>query len=219
MIKELSIVNKKFELNITSEITNEIKKVVKSRFMPGPFTTLIHGDICPDNVFDYDQKELQLIDFEYAYIGNALLDGAYLRMSMPTCWCAKSIPGNIIDDLELIYRQELKRTIPAAANDLIYNVAYVEACAYWMLKTLNHINDVWDKEEIGYTGPVPKNSLWKNHENLTRPRIISRLQAFIDQANKYNMLPSLKEMAVKILEKIKFIWPDAKPLEVYPAFL
>lgn len=219
MIENLSIITKKFSLLITPEISNEIAQVVKSRFMSGPFTTLIHGDICPDNVFDSFQEKLQLIDFEWTYIGNALLDGTYLRMSMPTCWCAKRIPDNIIDHLEVIYRQELIRTIPTAANDLAYNTAYVEACAFWMLKTLNHINNVWDKEEIGSSGPVPGNSLWKNNENLVRPRILSRLQAFIDQANKHNMFPSLREMAEKILEKIKFLWPNAKPLEVYPAFM
>jgi hypothetical protein len=45
-----------------------------------------------------------------------LLDGTYLRMSMPTGWCAKAIPIDVIESLEIIYREELKRTIPAA-ND------------------------------------------------------------------------------------------------------
>lgn len=56
---------------------------------PGSFTILTHGDICPDNVFDHEEcKDLQLIDFEWVFVRNALLDDTYLRMSMPICWCA-----------------------------------------------------------------------------------------------------------------------------------
>jgi hypothetical protein len=63
---------------------------------PSPFTVLTHGDICPDNVFDHEGKDLQLIDFEWNFVRNALLDGTYLRMSMPTCWCANDCSRELL---------------------------------------------------------------------------------------------------------------------------
>lgn len=69
----------------------EIDMTLKAPLESGPFTTFIHGDNCPDNVFDDpDKKELHLIDFEWGFVRSALLDGTYLRMSMPTCWCVKA---------------------------------------------------------------------------------------------------------------------------------
>ena len=43
---------------------------------------LLHGDICPDNVY-YQSNETRFIDFEFGEFGNALIDGVYLRMHMP----------------------------------------------------------------------------------------------------------------------------------------
>ena len=198
---------------------SEIAKVFKANLIPGPFTTLVHGDICPDNLFD-DQKinELRLFDFEWGFVKNALLDGTYLRMSFPTCWCAKRIPDELIPSLEASYRQELIKTIPAAANDAEYNDAYVEACAFWMLKSVLFIEDVLEHEETWPSGDTPPESLWKPETNQLRPRVLSRLCAFIDIAKQHEKLPHLVSIAEQILKELHARWPDARPLDVYPAF-
>jgi hypothetical protein len=180
---------------------------------------LTHGDICPDNVFDHIAQDLQLIDFEWAFVRNALLDGTYLRMSMPTCWCAKSIPNDIIEPLEHIYREELKRTIPAAADDLAYTSAYSKACGFWVLQqTLPHLDGILLQDRIGPSGPVPEGPLWKVEDNTVRPRFISRLQSFVNIASKHDMLPRLRKMAKSMLVAAKTRWPNTGLLEVYPAF-
>lgn len=198
---------------------SEIAKVFKTNLTPGPFTTLVHGDICPDNLFDDQQtNELRLIDFEWGFVKSALLDGTYLRMSFPTCWCAKRIPEVLIPSLEASYRQELMKTIPAAANDAEYNTAYVEACAFWMLKAVLFIEDVLEYEETWPSGDTPPDSLWKPETNQLRPRVLSRLQAFIDIAKQHEKLPHLVSMAEQILKELHTRWPNTKPLDVYPAF-
>ena len=112
LLPKLELANKRLGLTVTPEIILEAENLIKSLIIPGPFTVLTHGDICPDNVFDHKgAQELQLIDFEWAVVRNALLDGTYLRMSMPTCWCVKAIPNDVIEPLETIYREELKRAI------------------------------------------------------------------------------------------------------------
>ncbi|MDP1604921.1 MAG: phosphotransferase [Legionella sp.] len=221
LLPKLELANKSLGLTVTPEITHEAQSLIKSLITPGAFTVLTHGDICPDNVFDHkDSQELQLIDFEWAVVRNALLDGTYLRMSMPTCWCAKAIPNEVIEPLETIYREELKRAIPAVSDDLAYMTAYTEACGFWLLQqTIPLLNSVIDNDRVGTSGPTPENSLWKSEENNVRPRVLTRLQAFIEVASKNDQLPHLRKMAQNILSAVKTRWPDAKPLEVYPAFM
>ena len=221
LLPKLELANKTLGLSSTPELFEEAQNLIKSLITPGPFTVLTHGDICPDNVFDHKgSQELQLIDFEWAVVRNALLDGTYLRMSMPTCWCVKAIPNDIIEPLEVIYREELKRTIPAASDDFAYTTAYTEACGFWLLQqTIPFLNSVIDKDRVGSSGPTPENSLWKPEENNVRPRVLTRLQAFIDVASKNDQLPHLRKMAQDMLSTVKTRWSDAKPLEVYPAFM
>lgn len=216
----LESVNKRLGLPLSTECMSEAKQVIESMLTPGLFTVLTHGDICPDNVFDHEEtRDMQLIDFEWALVGNALLDGTYLRMSMPTCWCVKAIPDEVIEPLEIIYREEIKRSIPAASDDVAYARAYTEACGFWLLQqTLPFLDSTIDKDRVGSSGPVPENSLWDPKENWVRPRVLSRLQAFIDVATKQELLPHLRQMAVEVLIAIKKRWPEVKSLEYYPAF-
>ncbi|HFD7896643.1 TPA: GNAT family N-acetyltransferase [Legionella pneumophila] len=220
LINRLKSAHQTLNLSLSNECIHEAQNLVESILSPGPFTVLTHGDICPDNVFDHEENyELQLIDFEWAIVGNALLDGTYLRMSMPTCWCAKAIPKEVIESLELIYREEISRTILEARDDAIYQKAYTEACGFWILQqTLHFIDSSLENDRVGPSGPVPENSLWKSEENWVRPRVLSRLQAFIEVATSHGLLPHLTNMSKTVLDELQKRWPDAKPLEFYPAF-
>lgn len=200
-------------------IKKERDMVIRAVIEPGPFTTFIHGDCCPDNTFDDQKKnELLLIDFEWGFVRSALLDATYIRMDMPNCWCAKAIPENIIESLEVSYRQELMKKIEAARDDKVYYDAYVHACAFWMLSATGMIEDVLNKDEIWPSDPMPEKSLWKPEENSVRARVLSRLQTFIDVSKKHEKLPHLRAMAEQMLKEFKIRWPGAKPMGMYPAY-
>ena len=145
------------------------------------------------------------------------MDGINFRFSMPTGWCAKAIPQDIIERAEKIYRDELCKAIPAAKDDELYKLAYTQACAFHLLKQLTDINSCLDTNEI-WRGPAIEGSLWNAKTNFLRPRFISRLQTFIDVATENNLYPAIRQMAAETLAKIKELWPDAKPLDFYPAF-
>ena len=64
---------KTFDIPESEILWEEINAVIKAPLKPGPFTTFIHGDNCPDNVFDDpDKNELHLIDFEWGSVRRAL---------------------------------------------------------------------------------------------------------------------------------------------------
>ncbi len=188
---------------------------------PGHFTTLIHGDICPDNVFDDpSNNNMRIIDFEWSFVRNALLDGVYLRMSMPTCWCTKAFPEDVIEKFELTYRKEIAKNIPAAKEDTLYYESYVAACAYWMLWNLISAGDIWDKDsDLTDAKYLNLHTQWRILEdNLQRPRVLYRIESFIETAKKHHSLPELRSMAEQVLVKLKSIWPETKTLGLYPAF-
>lgn len=219
MVPMLESALKPLYMTLSQGVQSEIAEVFEANFTPGPFTTLIHGDICPDNLFDdQETNTLRLIDFEWGFVRSALLDGTYLRMSFPTCWCARRVPDALLPSLEEAYRQELIKNIPAAANDAEYHTAYVQACAFWMLKSVLIIDYVAEHEEIWPSDTTPPDSLWKPEANLVRPRVLSRLEAFIHIAKQHKKLPHLVSMAEQVLEELHARWPDTKPLTVYPAF-
>lgn len=99
---------------------------------------LTHGDVCPDNVFDHEDKdELQLIDFEWVRPGSSLLDATYFRMNFLTCWCAKALPEEVMLELESLYRKTIASKIEATLDDSKYNESYVSACGFWLLHKFN----------------------------------------------------------------------------------
>ncbi len=208
-----------FELPFTDTIKREAISVIEEVFMPGPFHVLTHGDICPDNVFDHEDKdELQLIDFEWAKPGSSLLDATYFKMNFPTCWCAKALPEKVIIELDQLYRDMMAHKIPESLDDHKYYHAYTHACGFWLLRAMPFVKRIMEKNYSWSSGPVPSESLWKPEQNLVRPRFISRLEAFIQVSETHNLLPHLRLVAKQMLEKAYQKWYDACPLDMYPAF-
>lgn len=65
-------------------LADEIKTVTDAVSLLGPFLVYIHGDPCPDNLFDM-VEHYRFIDFEWGHFGHALLDAVYPRMIWPSC--------------------------------------------------------------------------------------------------------------------------------------
>jgi len=205
-LSELRPLLARLNIPFTELMEEEIKTVIRAVSDPeGPFGAVIHGDPCPDNVFDYPEK-LLLIDFEWASVGSALLDATYPRMSMPTGWCAGKFPEEGLDTAEAIYRNELTKLVPAATDDRAYFDAYAQACAMHVLNTVPL--DIQEVNEVDRTWGIAS----------IRSRVLSRLETFIQISAKHETLPALRSMATQMLESLTAKWEESKPLDLYPAF-
>ena len=200
-------------------LEKDINDVLEFSQAMSEFKVFLHGDICPDNVY-YKNNIMRFIDFEYADFGNALVDGVYMRMHMPSCWCSKSIPLPIVLQLEDIYRNELKKGIITAVDDTVYHRQLTFSCGYWLVRTIKQINDMGliDHEWICPSGPIEPDSKWNPDENAFRPRIISRIEAFISISNETGHLIVLRETAVRLHAHLRKIWPDINRIDVFPVF-
>lgn len=197
------------------ELGREIQDVFEFSKFHGDFHVLLHGDICPDNVY-YQGNKIKLIDFEFGDFGNALIDGVYLRMNMPSCWCSKAVPQPILYQMEAVYREELRKGISAAIDDATYNKQLTYACAYWLIRTISTV-DV-NREWICPSGPVDSDSEWNPKENGFRPRILSRLDSFIECSKNTDLLPKFRDASVLLLSHLKKIWPESRYIDVFPVF-
>ncbi|MFN7709549.1 MAG: phosphotransferase [Holosporales bacterium] len=207
------------ELNFAPGLEQEIVDIMDYNYGDENFLVLCHGDICPDNVFDDPaSSRLSFIDFEWASPRSALRDAVYLRMGFPTCWCAKSLPRDVIDAMEAVYRRTLAETLPAALDDQLYAQAYLNACAFWVLKTFSLLETTWDTDDTWPSGPVPAESLWRPEQNFVRPRFVSRLSTYLQLTEVNNPYPLLRTLVDQMLEKAQKRWNNAPPLELYPAF-
>lgn len=210
----------KILINVESkELQAEIQAIHDFANSPNDFYVYLHGDICPDNVY-YKNSRMHLIDFEYGDFGNALIDGVYLRMCMPSCWCAKAVPLAIYDEMEKIYRNELKNSIQSAADDTFYNKQLVYACAYWIMRCIKTIDEfnLIHHEWIGQSGPLDADSVWDPQKNASRPRILSRLEAFISVATTTGFLPCFRDASIKLLSHLRKSWPETSNIELFPVF-
>lgn len=186
-------------------LQKELGELATALVEPGPFETFIHGDPCPDNIM-VTANQVRLIDFEVGATGHALIDGVYGRMMFPTCWCANRLPEPVILAMEQAYRTALLDGCPAAGDDRLFGQAVVVGCAYWLIENVvRHLEVALEQDpEWGIA-------------NL-RPRLLSRLAAFISTAEKTHEYQALRGSAAALMEKLHRLWPDSKPLPLYPAF-
>lgn len=203
----------------SKELHQEIQDILEFSKSSSDFHVFLHGDICPDNVY-YQGSEMRLIDFEFSDFGNALIDGVYLRMHMPSCWCSKAVPEAVLHRMEAVYREELKVKISASVDDDIYRTQLTYACAYWLLRTMLQLEKMAliDHEWICPSGSVDSDSEWDPKENAFRPRILSRILAFIACAKKTGELPNLCEASTRLLSQLKKFWPETRYIDFFSVF-
>jgi len=183
----------------------ELREMGKAVVDPGPFLVYIHGDPCPDNVFDND-PDLRLIDFEFGYFGHALIDATYARMLFPTCWCANRLPQSMVDKMESRHRAEFVKGCPEAKENSIWEQALVTICGYWLLNTL-----AWHLEPA-----LKEDRNWGIAG--VRQRILARLEAFMIASEEYRRFPAVHETAGHLRDTLSKRWPEIQPLPLYPAF-
>jgi hypothetical protein len=165
----------------------------------------IHGDPCPDNVFD-SNEQMRLIDFEFGHFGHALIDAAYGRMLFPTCWCANRLPRSMVEQMENRYRTELISSCPEAQEDILFEHALITSCGFWLLNTL-----AWHLERS-----LEEDRNWGIAS--VRQRILARLEAFMTISEELNHFPSIRGTAGHLLDLLQKRWSEIAPLPLYPAF-
>jgi hypothetical protein len=182
----------------------EIQAVVEEVRNPGVFSAYVHGDPCPDNIFDNDQG-LRLIDFEFGFFGHALLDMIYPRMMMPTCWCANQVPIELVQSLERRYRRVIGTVCPEVLDDRVFIPALVKACAFSLLNSMQ-----WQLDQA-----LQGNGVWGITTH--RGRMLARLQTFSTMPGAADHLPELVGLCARVRAVLQERWAEDAPSPIYPS--
>jgi hypothetical protein len=172
---------------------------------PGPWSSLVHGDPCPDNSLVVDGC-IRLIDYEFARPSHALLDGIYWKIGFPTCWCAGRVPADVESRIDARYRAELGQSIPLVRDDSAYRIELSYMAAVWLFTCLSWRLDEALKSDAKW-------GIWS-----IRGRLLWYLEAVVDMTGAVGVLPGINRTATNWLSELTARWPDAVPLGLYPAF-
>ena len=168
---------------------------------PGAFRALVHGDPCPDNAIVATDGSVILIDFEWSMIGHALLDGVYVEVPFPTCWCYGTVPDRVVSSVGDAYRAALALDV----DDQTWDAAVTAASASWWLAGLDEFL------APGFAG----DSDWGTA--TLRQRILHRSTRFATLAGRTGALPALGEAAGSLVARLEPLW-FAAAVDPYPAF-
>ncbi|MEQ7125470.1 hypothetical protein ABN034_13230 [Actinopolymorpha sp. B11F2] len=182
---------------------------------PGPWRAFSLNDCCPDNNRVDERGRLRLFDVEFADARHALLDVAYLRTTMPTCWCVRRLVPDLAEDLVQRYRDRLAAG-GRATSDADFHAALNACAAFWAL-----LNASWHLEAaLEPTGA--DRSHWDAYDftfGSRRQIFLQRLAELADAADRQPELAALRSrLADPARAAARRAWQVVDPLPLYPAF-
>ena len=180
----------------------ELDDVVAGIVAPGSFLGFVHGDAGPGNEQIVEGRSV-LIDFATAGVRHVLLDGVCGRLSFPSNWCARRLPGHVPAGMEDAYRTELVAGCPVAADDSMYGMEALRACAYWLVETATVTLS---------TGPF-RDRTWGI--STVGQRLAYRAAIFGELADDAGVYPAL---ALALRRLVATLGLQADDMPLYPAF-
>ena len=185
---------------------------------PGIFRTFIHQDAGPHN-FMVTASGVQLLDFEFAGYGHGLLDVVCARLAFPPAFRGRTLPVEVVRQVERAYREELAERVPAVRDEQVFSEAVAQACAHWAFSKLlgfwcGYLRERLLEGETRDTGDgrSPERSAF------FRMQVFTYLQLALATLEEQNQLAELRTTLSQIVARLLELWPDTPLLPGYPAF-
>jgi hypothetical protein len=194
------------EVSLPTGFETEIERIRQAIDIPGPFLAFSPGDTCPDNHRLTMTAYARFFDFEFAGFAHALLTAAYFYLPFPTCWCVNRLPGEVVVQMESVYRSELAGRCPQATDDSLFYPALLAARAFWTIITLS-----WGRQAI-----LGEDGHWGI--STVRQRHLLRLENFADGAEQFGDYPALSDLSRRLATNLRVRWNLPEEMPLYPAF-
>ncbi|MFF2777508.1 phosphotransferase family protein [Streptomyces sp. NPDC058052] len=174
------------------------------RLDPTPHHALLHGDPCPGN--DLRTAEgVRFVDFERASLGNGLVELAYLRIGFPTCWCALSVTGAPLTEVEDVYRTTWRGL---TGKDVPGDLA--DACAGWLIQGDALVERAHRGTVDQLARVVTEDFTW-GHASA-RERLVHRLNAVAGMTRGHDHLHALGRLCSALADRLLEQRPRPRPL-------
>jgi hypothetical protein len=167
---------------------------------PGDYLAFTPTDCCPDNHYLRGERVV-FFDCEGAQMRHALIDAAYFLAPFPTCWCCAALPGDLPERLVAAYREGF----PGSAD---FEDQLTMALAAWFTTGL----------AFGRIDPkgLDADSEWGL--STVRQRRLEVIRSLLARPGLARLLPGVADFAAELDQRFRARWPDAQPMQVYPAF-
>ncbi len=178
------------------------------------------NDCCPDNNHVDADDTVRLFDLEFGGFRHALLDLAYVRTVMPTCWCVRRLPDGLPDMLVDRYRRRLAEAGRDVADisgvdGTDFGAALDASSAYWALWSLAWMTP----RTLGAEGAERRRfEEWAFDLPSHRELFVLRLENLADAARRQPRLAPLGDLADTVRAVTRKAWSGVGLLPIYPAF-
>ncbi|MBT2487463.1 phosphotransferase [Streptomyces sp. ISL-96] len=197
---------KALDVTVPPGLPNELADLI-DRLDPAPHHALLHGDPCPGN--DLRTAEgLRFIDFEQASLGNGLVELAYFRIGFPTCWCAMSVTGTPLTEVEDIYRSTWRGL---TGTDVPGDLA--DACAGWLIRGDALVQRA-ERESTDHLARIPAEDFAWGYVSA-RERLLHRLNAVAALTRSHDPLHTLAHLSNTLATRLLTRWPTLRPLPTH----
>ncbi|MGW0564490.1 phosphotransferase family protein [Streptomyces sp. NPDC003016] len=177
------------------------------RLDPAPHHALLHGDPCPGN--DLRTADgLRFVDFEQASLGNGLVELAYFRIGFPTCWCALSVTGTPLTEVEDVYRSTWRGI---TGTDVPGDLA--DACAGWLIRGDALVQRA-ERQSADHLARIPTEDFDWGHVSA-RERLVHRLGVVAGLTRAHDHLHALGRLSDTLATRLLHRWPALRPLPAH----
>ncbi|MFI8823902.1 phosphotransferase [Streptomyces sp. NPDC053431] len=196
------------DVPVPPKVPHELAALLE-RLDPTDHHALLHGDPCPGN--DLRTADgVRFVDFERAALGNGLVELAYFRIGFPTCWCAMSVTGVPLTEVEQVYRTTWRgltgRDVPGDLAD---------ACAGWLIQG-DALVERAHRGTVDQLARVPAEDFEWGHVSA-RERLVHRLGVVADMTRDHDHLHALGRLSSALADRLLERWPKLRPLPTQDA--
>jgi hypothetical protein len=184
-----------------------------------PLWTLVHFDAGPHNV-QPTRHGLRMLDFEFAGLGNGLIDVVGARMAFPAAYRGRRVPTSVVETLEERYRAERDSGIASFAGEAPFRAALAQACAHW---TLTKLSGFWRNYLRPRLAGGPSYDVREGKDPARaayfRQMVFTYLFSFAETTREWQLLPELRVTIEQVMQALRGYWPKLEPWPLYPAFV
>lgn len=200
-------------VELTDDMTSAVERI-DAVLADDAWQAYSPNDCCPDNNRVHDDGTVTLFDLEFGSFHHALRDVAYLRATMPTCWCVRRMPDGLADTLVERYRRRLLAAGWQISMDE-FERTLLFCQAYWTIWGLAfHVERARQPE--GADRPRFEN--WAFDLPSRRELVGLRLEQLADAAHRLPELAPLDRFAADVRRAAERTWGGFTALPLYPAF-
>jgi hypothetical protein len=191
------------DVPVPARVADELAGLI-DRLDPAGHHALLHGDPCPGNDL-HTADGVRFVDFEQASLGNGLVELAYLRIGFPTCWCAMSVTGPPLSEVEDVYRAAWRA---GTGTDVPGDLA--DACAGWLIRGDALVERAHRGSADHLARVVAEDFRW-GHVSA-RERLLHRLRVVADLARDHERLNGLGRVSAALAVRVMKRWSALRPL-------